>query len=329
MRDLIIGKAAAYAAKVGGGTIAGAWESTVLVDGAIALLDKDGAIIAANASTITSPYVEFLTKTSTVKKSFPIYKDGFSYTKQAYVAPVAAVKYLGSDQPSTAGSYSLNLPSSLSVGDKVSVGIVDLSKPFEDIRRFKDYTYTVISGDVLTGKTSKNIIVKLKALMDSDPHCPVTVALMEDASANIDGMKFTAKVAGLDFSIFRMDGILQDSDIVEYKVVNGVSTSGSTTAVKTNPGHGTLAQVKELYEATASRDGNHQYMVMPDLLYSGGSQLVAGTTYTVYTLRTEVLNTDTITQQNKPPMVLVIAVPSGQTGGGEIVTVLDALLAKI
>lgn len=329
MRDLFIGKAVAYAAKTGGGTIAGAWESVALVDGGIAMLDNAGTIIAANAASITSPYVELITKTTTVKKSFPIYKSGFSYVKQAYVAPVAAIKYLGSDQAAAAGSYSLNLPAALAVGDKVGIGITDLSKPFDDIRRFKDYTYTVVSGDVLTGKGAKNVIVKLKALMEADPSLPVTITLMEDGSDNVDGMRFTAKTAGKDFSIFRMDGILQDADIVEYKTVNGVYTSGSTTAVEGVTGNGTLTQVKELYEATASRDGNQQYMMIQDLMFTGSDQIVAGSTYTVYTLTTQVPNTDQMAQSNNLPMVLVIAVPSGQTGGGEIVTVLDALLPKV
>jgi hypothetical protein len=330
MRDLFIGKAVNYAAKTGSGTIAGVWESTSLVDGAIAMVDSDGTIIASNASSITSSYVELLTKTSTtVKKSFPIYKSGFTYTKKAYTAPVAAVKYLGSDQAAEAGSYSLNLPASLSVGDKVGLIIVDLTKPHEDTRRYRQYVYTAVSGDSLTGKASSNVIVKLKALMEKDPLLPVTIALMEDGSDNVDGMEFTAKTAGNDFAISNSEGILQQADIVEYRSVNKVYDSASTTAVQNVTGNGTVDQITEAYKATASRDGNSQYMTFGDLLYSGGNQIVAGSTYTVYVLTAQVPNTDAIVKQNNPALELVIAVPSGETGAGEIVAVLDALLAKI
>jgi hypothetical protein len=329
MRDLFIGKAVAYAAKTGGGTIAGSWESTSLVDGGIAMVDSNGTIIAANASAITSKYVELITKTSTVKKSFPIYKSGFTYTKKAYTAPVAAVKFLGSDQAAAAGSYSLNLPASLSVGDRVGIILVDLTKPFEDTRRYLPYTHTVVTGDLLTGKAATNIIVKLKAVMEKDPMLPVTITLMEDGSNNVDGMKFTAKTAGSDFAISIAEGVLQNADIVEYKKVNNVYDSSSTEAVENVTGNGTVAQIQELLKATTSRDGNSQYMTFGDLLYSGGTQVVAGTTYTVYTLVTQVPNTDQLNTSTNAPLELVIAVPSGQTGGGEIVTVLDALLPKI
>jgi hypothetical protein len=316
MRDLFIGKAVAYAAKTGGGTIGGAWESVALVDGGIAMLDNGGTIIAANASAITSKYITLITTGATAPKtSFPIYKSGFSYSKQAYVAPVAATKFLGSEEAAAAGNNSLNLPGTLPVGSVVGVGIVNLGLPTEDQRRYRFYEHTVVSGDVMTGKAATNVIAKLVAKINADVNRCVTALAHEDGSDNIDGIKFTAKTAGVDFELFHVGDVLKDADI--------------TNGTANNPGQGTLAQVLEMAKANAYKDGNHLYMKYQHLLFTEPSQTVTGATYTTYVLNTVVPNTDVISQSNKPNLTLIIAVPSGQTGGGEIVTVLDALLAKV
>ena len=316
MEDLIIGKRVAYAAKDGGGTIAGSWELTSLTDGGIALLDKDGTIIAANASSITSESVTIVTTTTNgTKVSIPIYKSGFKYSKQAYVAPVAATKFLGSEAAAAAGTYSLNLPSSLKVGDQVAFGIINKFYPTEDKRRYRYYEHTVVSGDLLTGKTSRNIIAILIAQVNADPYRCVTALANEDGSNNIDGIKFTAKTAGIDFELFVLDGILKDAQIS-----NGTAN---------NPGQGTSAQIAAWAKEVAHFDGDNSYMKYQHLLFTEPSQLGASETYNTYSLNTVVPNTDLMAKSNKPNLNIMIAVPSGQTGAGEIVTVLDAILAKI
>lgn len=316
MNDLFIGKRVAYAAKDGGGTIAGSWELTSLTDGAIALFDKDGTIIAANASSITSAKLTLATTTSTNgTKVLPILKSGFSYTKQTYVAPVKATKFLGSEEAAAAGTYSLNLPSSLKVGDMVAFGIINSSYPTEDLRRYRYYEHTVVSGDLLTGKSAKNVIAILVAKVNADEYRAADAVAQEDGSNNIDGIKFTAVTAGVDFKVFRMDGILKDADI--------------TDGTANNIGQGTPAQVAEIARQVAHYDGDNNYMKYDHLLFTEPSPLGASETYTVYTLYTAVESTDALIVPNKAKLKVAIAVPSGQTGAGEIVTVLDALLAKI
>ncbi len=316
MDDLIIGKSVAYAAKDGGGTIAGLWELQELTNGGIAIVDSNGTIIAANASSITSKYVTIVTTGGTAAKtSFPIYKDGFVYSKQAYVAPVAGIKFLGSEEPAASGKNSHNLPASLAVGSVVGVGVVNLGLPTEDQLRYRFYEYTVVSGDVMTGKATSNVIVKLIAKINADVNRCVTALAHEDGSNNVDGIKFTALTAGVDFELFHLGDVLKDADI--------------TNGTASNPGQGTVAQITELAKANAYKDGDHLYMQYQQLLFTEPSQIVAGTTFTTYVLTTKVPNTDVISKSNKPSLQLIIAVPSGQTGAGEIVTVLDALLAKV
>jgi hypothetical protein len=327
MRDLLIGKNVAYASDGAAGTIAGVWELDDLVDGSIAIVDNEGTLIADDAVSITKPYVELYTKIGTAVKKvgFPLYTGKTTYSKLAYAAPVAAVKYVGSDQAAAAGDYSLNLPATIAAGDRVGVSVTDLSKPMHEIGRTKEYVYTVVSGDVLTGKTSANIIARLVALINADPFRCVTASAVDDGTDN-DGLKLTAKTAGKDFGVGLMEGVLEDADIVAYKDVNGVYTAASTTAVANNPGHGTYASILEMYKATASRDGNQQYMIYQDLLFGGDSGLSSTGTYTTYVFTTKVPNTDEISVSNNPDLTLVIAVPSGAAG---VIAALDNLGAKI
>lgn len=328
MRDLIIGKDIAYALSTAGGTIAGSWAADLLTDGGIAIVDNDGALIAHNAASITAPYVHILTKTGTTSKtSFPLVKGLTKYSKLAYAAPAAPIKFIGSDVNESAGDYSFNLPATLTVGSVVGFGIINKSLPQEDTRRHKEYSYTVVSGDVMTGSGSNNIFTKLIAIVNADPNGIVTAAAhLHDVAGNIDGIKLTSNTAGVDFGIYRISGVLQDADIVEYELVNGSYDASATNGTAYSAGVGTVAHIQELLKATASRDGNNQYMMFSDLLYSGGSQIVAGTTYTTYVFTTEVVNTDSISQSNKPPMELVIAVPSGSAA---VIAAIDNLGAKI
>lgn len=324
MRDLIIGKDVAYALSTGGGTIAGSWAIDLLTDGSIAVVDDAGTLIAYNASTVTAPYINFLTKTTyNTKVSIPIYNAGFttgSFSKAVYVAPVKGKKFLGNDD---VNGYLLNLPSTLPVGTTVGVGIVDYSKPFEDTRRYKEYTFSAVSGDLLTGITAKNIIVKLVAQMNADANCPIVATLVDD-STNATGIQFEAKTAGVDFGIYNMDGALKDADIVEYELVNGVKTAASTTATLSVEGQGTYGELLDLLKATKSRDGDNSYLVMGDLLYSGGNQLVAAGQYVVYTITTIVPNTDVISPASSQPVTIMVVTTNSAT-----VTAIDNALAKL
>lgn len=329
MRDLIIGKDIAYALSTAGGTIAGTWAVDLLTDGGIAIVDNDGALVAANVNPIVAPYVQLLTTTSSgsSKKSFPLYKGKTTYSKLAYVAPVAAEKFVGSDTIDGAGAYTFNLPATLSVGDVVGFGIINRNKSEEVTGRMMPYEYTVVAGDVMTGILANNVFNKLIAKINADPNKIVTASasLSAAGAGNVDGIKL-AGTAGIDFAIYRIPGVLQNADIVEAGYVNGLKDANSVVAVAFVKGSGTVAQIQAYLNATKSRDGDQSYLLNQDLLYSGGSQIVAGTTYTTYIFKTEVPNDQEISRTGSFEQTLMIAVPSGSAA---IIAAIDNLGARI
>lgn len=314
MRDIIIGKDIAYALSTAGGVIAGSWAADLLTDGGIAIVNNAGTIVAHNAANLNGiPYVNILTKSGTHNKtSFPLQVGKTKYSKRAYVAPVAKVMALGSEAAAAAGNKALNLPATLSVGDVIGIGVVNLSLPVENTSRYKEYTITAVAGDLLTGVGANNIITKLTAKINADANRIVQAVAHNDGAGNNDGIKLTSKTAGQVFGMYHVDGILKDADI---SIITDVTL-----------GSGTVADIIELHQATKSRDGNNSYRTDNDIMFTGANQIVAGTTYTTYVFTTEVPNTDVISQSNKPPMELVIAVPSGSAA---VIAAIDNLGAII
>jgi len=304
------------------GGSAGVWDSNKLTVGAIALYDGSGALVASGASSITGPTTISVMNPDGIKNSVPL-KD-VSVSKQAYVAPVKAIKFLGADKTS-GSSYTLNLPSSLSPGDIVAIGIRDRTKGFEDTSAVKTYSFTVVTGDLLTGTSAKNIIVKLAAAISADLNAVVTPTVIDDSTDAI-GLKLEAKVAGNDFDIVKEDGVLKDSDIVEYHVVNRIYDASSTVAKANNPGSGTSAQVARAEYESVVRDGDTHSPVMGDMLYTARNNVVSGATYTGYTLRF-IDKVDTpLTKEAAWEQIVQVFVPSGNT---TLIGILDSLFAKV
>lgn len=266
------------------------------------------------------------TAEGTPKMSVPLFRSGFSYKKQAYVAPVAAVKFIGSDTAAAAGSYSLNLPA-ITVGASVSIGIRDLTKPTEDTGAVRYYSITTGVSDVLTGLTTANPIVRLIAAINADALAVVVAVANNDGAGNLDGIKLTAKVAGEDFAPFVLTGILQSADVVEYKMVNKLYVSGSVLAVTNNVGQGSLAAITKLEKDLAVADG-YMGREAASYWYTVAPKAAAGGTYTVYTLVSKYPLSGKVGEPATYSTMVYIAVPSGETGAGEVITVLDSLLAE-
>lgn len=336
MKHLLISKGSiAYADDGAAGTIAGAWEIDDLTTGGLAVFGATGALIAEAASTVTDLQLQFAAGSAENMQVSPmIFRNGFAYSKQAYAAPVKAKKFLGSDTAGSAGSYSLNLPSSLAVGDTVGLAIVDLSKPFEDTSAITTYSYKVVNGDILTGQTSANIITKLVTQINADANAIVVATALNDGTHN-DGIQLLAATAGIDFQIAHIGGgttnslpVLANADIVENKRVNGVYTSGSTNAVANGPGQGTYAQVKQLEEDYSTREGNqHSNMLTKDLFNVAG-KAVSAETYVLYTLHYVPVSDSHLINQSRPVATLELAIPSSETGAGNAIDALDNILAK-
>jgi hypothetical protein len=321
-RDVFVTKTGvAYGA---GSGLTGVWTSEKLTEGSIAMFNDAGTLIASNASSITGEFVTFSVMNPTgIKNSVSVSRSGFAYQKQVYVAPVKAEKFLGADKSSS--SYSANLPSSLSVGDLVAIGIKDRTKRFEETNVVKTYSFTVLTGDLLTGTSAKNILVKLVAAINADSSAVVVASVVSDGT-DATGIKLVAKTAGNDFSIVREIGVLQDANIVEYHVVDDVYDGTSTTAKANVPGTGTSAQVAAAVLDSDVRDGDNNSPLLSDILFTGKSNVVDGVTYTMYTLHFYKPTDGVITKEHSWTNTIQIFVPSG---GATLIGVLDGLLAKV
>ena len=326
MKDLFISKTAAVYPL--SGTVAGIWEIDSIPTGGLAMFNQDGSIISDATSVFNivaaditgdSVTISLTTADGTTKNSISIPRDGFEYSKRAYAAPVAAVKILGSDTATGSGTYSLNLPSTIAVGDIAGVIITDKSKAFDVANRSKEYSITVVNGDLLTGVTAKNIITKLVAIINADSLCPVTAVAHNDATNNT-GIKFTADTAGVDFDLANVSGILETSDILEYNVVNGKYVAFTTNLTAGNIGHGTAAQVKLLEDDLLTRDGKHVGRVLENEMWKATSNVVAGETYVSYILRFTP-PTDAPNQRDPNyPQIINVCVPVELTTVGDVLT---------
>ncbi len=275
------------------GAVAGVWESNGLNAGTLAIFNQDGSVISdsvnvenVDSDTITGKMINLVMMTSdiTQKVSVSIPRKGFKYSKLVYTAPVKAIKVLGGEKTGAASTYNLNLPASISAGDLVGVNIIDLTKPFENTQRVKEYSFIATSSDVLTGTGASNVLTKLAALINADSKS-VVVATVNDDSTNNTGLVLTAKIAGNDFAISKIDGVLKDADVVEYKIVNKVYTPSSTVGVVANDiGHGTAAQVAKQEVDLATRDGKHVGKVLENELWSAAKETDPNKTYLSYVL---------------------------------------------
>lgn len=310
----------------------GKWTADTMTLGGLAVFNQDQSVVDGTATVlagdITGDTISLgLMTAENLKYSVEIDRKSFQYRKLAYVAPVAAIKYLGSDTAGSSGSYSLNLPTSISVGDIVGVAVRDRTKGHEFTNALKTYIYQVVSGDSLTGVTAANIIARLVTVINADPNKIITALALTDGTDN-DGIRFTGAV-GTDFDLAKVDGVLKDADYVEYKSVNRVYTAGSTTAVEYNPGSGTPTQAAVAELEGSLRDGNINTQLLTNYMYSETSRVVAGATYTVYSLVFTTPHDNMLGRDDNYQQLIQIFCPSGETGANEIITVLDEIFALV
>lgn len=311
----------------------GKWTGASLTVGGLCLFNQDQTIIDGTTTVLAgditgNSFSMGLMSALGIRYSVDIDRNSFSYTKVAYVAPVAAVKYLGDDTTGSAGSYSLNLPSTISLGDTYGVSIRDRSKSHEDGNAIINYMLTVVTGDLTSSTTSANIIAKLVALINGNSNSVVTALAMTDGTDN-DGIRFTADTAGIDFDIILMDGTLSNSQVVEYKVVDKSLDASSTNATANNPGVGTPAQALAAERDAAIQTGDTRTQWLTTHMYDVDSLVVAGTTYTVYSLYFTPAMTDVLTREIGVKQLINIFVPSGESGTLEVIAVLDEIFALI
>lgn len=315
MKSLYVVKSGETLGDDGSSVIAGAWDIDTLNAGALAIFDSEGNLIdpASIAFSGSKIYFGLGTADGPALSSVLIPRTA-TYKYQAYVAPVAAVKYLGSDTAAGAGNGSLNLPSSLTVGDVVGVDIIDLEKPEWETTRIHRYEFVVNENHVLTGDVAGNVIYDLVTMINADADRLVNAVQMEDGSNNNDGIRFTAITAGHDFGIGIVPGVLGNADVVTDYAINGEYNGSVTNPVPNQKGVGTSAQILQLEKDVASWLGDHKSEKYSGDLYNRASQVVNGATYSLFTIKTvQTLDPTSLEPAPNPTVTIYIAVASGDS----------------
>jgi hypothetical protein len=230
----------AYAAKIGGGTIAGLQELHLLDDGAIAFFTQHGVLIpllavAADISSITHVWVAqgMPDNTNNLRRTVLMERAAYWVNTQAGVAADAQVSAVG-----LSGTGSLNLPGTLLNGTYATITIVN--KTEGDIRpgSLKRYEVPVVSTD-----TATTIINKLVAAINADTERIVTAA---NTGPNT-GISLTALDVNTVFRV-GVDGVLANATVHEFGI------TGTTDGPE--QGRGTPDQVRRLVAETAISDGD-------------------------------------------------------------------------
>lgn len=316
MKQILISKNIAYAAKVGGGTIAGINEMNLLDTGSIAVFtDRNELLTAANAAATLLDRKKFYVAVGNVANSsqsktyisVPIPRLGTNYIKTAYVAPVKLVKYIGNDG-TTAGTQ-LNYPT-LVVGDEAQIKITDTTLAFRSFATdFKRYNTVVKTGD-----TAALITARLVTAINADPDSIVVAA----GVASNTGISLTTKDFSTTFDI-ALDGIIVNATIEEPEGSNpGVS-------VAINLGEGSSDQMAALELAYSPERGNTNQLWQPQFWYQNQSLVINGVTYNVYTLTWNGARDTALGRQETYMQEVKVVIPSSGTAP---TTAFEAVMAE-
>ena len=303
---------------------AGSWAMNSLTAGGLVCLESggadDGLTVDGVAPTPVGPNVYFAIGPATgetVTMSAPVNRLSLKYEKVTYSAAAARINYLGDDGVLTA--FDLNLPT-VATGNVARVRITDLNKPEWDNSR-----ETVIEQVATAADTNATLTTKLTAALNAG-YTDVTFAEV-GAGAN-KGIKGTADTAGKNWAM-KGEGVLVDAAILTYKNKDGTYTAGYTTPTNNSDGNGTVAQLLEVEKMFLTQDGKLGGNLLAADLWAVSSKVVAGATYTCYTLTWTMPDDDKITNEPNMLETLIIAIPSGETGAAESITAMDNILAVL
>ena len=270
MRELFVAKGAvAYAAKVGGGTIAAQNEVDVLEIGALALFTEDGTLITAATTPASIALVKqfYIAVGETdkdgkniTKTSRPIDRAAFHRTFCAYVAPVPQQIAVGYD--GAAGS--LNLPTTLIPGTIASLSVGIEHDGVEPHTHWGRYEYFVRPGDTDT-IVAQGLVDAINA--DTQTFANWTAALI-GATPNL-GISITADNAG-EVLLVAYDDLIQQT-----------TTNLALTAIVY--GKGTSSQIAEYEDLQNIENGDTSRREFRNLYFSKPSQVVPGAEYGTFT----------------------------------------------
>ena len=302
--------------------VAGSWELTSLTNGELLCMDQDGTAVDMLLPAITTDELYFAVGRTTVAADTSVMIDiqSLEWSKQAYVAPVAKIMYIGDD---TSSVYGLHMPTPIA-GDVASVRITDKTKEHFDAERVINVEYVVQDGD-----TEANVQTGIVAAIVANARAAavVTAAVASTTVGNL-GFTLTGVTAGEDFTA-TPGGILEDADVLQYQNVNGAYSAGMLTPTAIVIGYGTAAQLTATESAYSTHDGNNNSNLFRGVLYSNPTNVVVGATYTTYTLTWRKHTNKKLVNETNVIQTLVIAIPSGETGAAEDITAMDNILASL
>jgi hypothetical protein len=332
MTDVFVLKpSVAYAAKQGGGTIAGFHEINLLAPGALVAVDENNNIIPANVTALDLQGVKKFrfyvgidsqdpnaVTTQYPRKSLLIDRFTLPFKKKAYDAPVKKVMRFGNDGVTSGASF--NFPTIIP-GMEVFLRITRR----QDATHFSPTAYRgrqignmidsiSVSYTTIVGDTAATIGTKLVALINN--HAGNTGDNKWIVAATIgnpvSGVQLTAHHFFQDFDV-TFDGILTNS----FKI--------TSTAI--NFGSGYFTQVKELEEQDSTRRGNTSRREFADLFYRVASNHAAGVTgYVLYTHRWSLSGENHLATGDYGTLNdLILGVPTGDA----IVATIDDVIAAL
>ncbi len=319
MKQILVNKSIAYAAKVGGGTISGINEINLLDTGAVAVFTEMNVFVtAANVATVSPDVKKFYVavgnqQTNADSKTYIsslIPRMLLDYRKTDYVAPVKQISFIGSD--GTIGAFNMG---TLVAGTEAFVRVTDTTPGLRTLgsvyeNEIKRYSTLVITGDTATAVANRLILA-----INNDPDS-IVVAL---AVGSTTGIRLTAKNFGTTFSI-SLDGVLIYSTREEpFSVL-----PGSSAAVKY--GEGTDQQVAALELQYSTERGNDNQIHIPQFYYKVPSNVVSGATYDLYTFAWNGDRTTGLGKQDTYRFEILVAMPDAATQQANWETIMDELV---
>lgn len=298
MKQILIGKGStlAYAAKVGGGTIASATEIDVLDAGALAVLTQEGVLVTGNAAAIQAILNDMTHLIFAVGNpngggtivSQPIERRYAKVEKYAYVAPVKQVLVIGND--GTSGS--LGMPATVAVGDIVGIKVVNVSKGTQPPVKTEYIEYRCTASDTnLTAIT--NLIAKINSKSTL-------------VAATVVGSQVGITLTCKDF------GVTVECSV--YGLIEN-STQNTTTspAVRPNFGQGTPALISDMEFISETEAGNTNKLWESQNWFKRASLVDNAATYDVYVIMYDVFKTEATNKQRAGYYRLVVALPASST----------------
>lgn len=300
MKELLIAKDVAYAAKQGGGTISGYNELDQLAQGALAVLAEDGTLITSGTAAASlvnfKQYYMAVGRTNDTKRSKLFDRDGFHRSDCPYVAPVKQVQVVG-DQGS---GGSLNFPATLIPR---TVAHLDVGVQYEGEEphiNWSRYEYTVKAGDA-----AADVVLALVAKINNDSKARWTAAAINSNG----GIQITSTEDD-EVMYLAVDGILQDA------------TRTITTDVVY--GKGTPSQVREYARLTDIQDGDENRVEYSQEYWKVVDEVDDAAQYELKTIEWQSEHRTPYNVQSGNSHEIVVAIPSGAQE-----TELDAILTLI